>query len=55
MLSEMSSSLKVVHYQFRGWPDHSTPEYAGELLSLHKKVVAPNNEAKNGPILVHCR
>lgn len=47
----------VTHYQFQGWPDHSVPEYAGELLSLLKNVTTCVDKCNNveGAILVHCR
>ena len=47
-------SLKVTHYQFKGWPDHSVPECAGELLSLINRIGATDGITE-GAILVHCR
>ena len=47
-------SLKVTHYQFKGWPDHSVPECAGELLSLINRIGATDSITE-GAILVHCR
>lgn len=49
-----------MHYQFTDWPDHTVPECAGGLLSFLKKTMAPesdvpDNDATEGPILVHCR
>lgn len=44
----------VLHFHYTAWPDHGTPETAGQLLAFIQKSSQSNRDT-DGPIVVHCR
>ena len=44
----------VLHFQYTAWPDHGTPETAGQLLAFIQKSSQSSRDT-DGPIVVHCR
>ena len=44
----------VLHFHYTAWPDHGTPETAGQLLAFIQKSSQSSRDT-DGPIVVHCR
>ena len=44
----------VLHFHYTAWPDHGTPDTAGQLLAFIQKSSQSNRDT-DGPIVVHCR
>ena len=44
----------VLHFHYTSWPDHGTPETAGQLLAFIQKSSQSSRDT-DGPIVVHCR
>ena len=44
----------VLQFHYTAWPDHGTPETAGQLLAFIQKSSQSNRDT-DGPIVVHCR
>ncbi|KAI3617747.1 hypothetical protein CBS9595_003656 [Malassezia furfur] len=47
------ATRRVHQFQYLGWPDHSVPDSADELLALSARAEAARG-AHDGPIVVHC-
>jgi len=43
----------VLHFHYTSWPDHGTPETAGQLLAFIQKSSQSSRDT-DGPIVVHC-
>lgn len=44
----------VLHFHYTAWPDHGTPDTAGQLLAFIQKSSQSCRDT-DGPIAVHCR
>ena len=47
------ATRRVHQFQYLGWPDHSVPDSADELLALSARADAARG-AHDGPMVVHC-